>query len=348
MQRGKRGYSGLQWTNIIAEGLRTVYPYCSFAFKRHRVKAEGSTRPGPAFWCLGYCRFEDCPITVTVTLQKKEDLKATVNFQGVECVHNKDTKTRPVRAENRNKLGLENQNQLPRAKYLELLSKIEDDVIRSGCRDEAPNPQVLRNISYEIRQKSRCHKNETLSLEKMVANKDNNPEEVLQHVILHPKGVYLWSKRGIEIFNQRCQEDIVYLDATGSIMKKKAGSPPTYVYELVVRNPKKGSSPLTVGTCLTCDHTTASVTSFLLSFMTNVAKTFGSKGMHYPKMVICDGSMVLMQSICLAFAGKKLHETINHYYKIATGKGKKEDFEVPILHRCLSHVMKNAKDICKK
>lgn len=169
-QRGKREYSGLQWTNLIAEGLRTVYPYCSFAFKRHRVKAEASTRPGPAFWCLGYCRFEDC--SVTVTLPKEEDLKATVNFKGVECVHNKkETKTRPVRADNRYKLGLEQQKQLPRAKYLELLSKIDDDVIRSGCRDEAPNPQVLRNISSEIRQRSRRHKNEILSLQLMLEEK---------------------------------------------------------------------------------------------------------------------------------------------------------------------------------
>lgn len=65
-------------------------------------------------------------------------------------------------------------------------------------------------------------------------------------------------------------------------------------------------------------------------------------------MVICDGSMVLMQSVCSAFAEKKLHKTINHYYNIVSGKAKKEDFEVPILHRRLSHVMKNAKDICKK
>ncbi|XP_049333302.1 uncharacterized protein LOC125801146 isoform X2 [Astyanax mexicanus] len=39
---------------------------------------------------------------------------------------------------------------------------------------------------------------------------------------------------------------------------------------------------------------------------------------------------------------------MNHYYTIASGKATKEDFDLPILHRCLSHVMKNAKDMCKK
>lgn len=65
-------------------------------------------------------------------------------------------------------------------------------------------------------------------------------------------------------------------------------------------------------------------------------------------MILCYGSMVLMQAICLSFAKKNRQDTINHYYKIASGKGTKEDFEVPILYRCLSHVMKNAKEMCTK
>ncbi|XP_049330090.1 uncharacterized protein LOC111193479 [Astyanax mexicanus] len=232
--------------------------------------------------------------------------------------------------------------------YLQRLTQIEDDVLASGCRDEAPTPQVLKNISWEVRKKSRQHSNEIRSLQIMVEQKTNGPDEVLQKVFLHPKGVMLWSIRGIEIFQDRCREDIVYLDATGSIKKKEKGSPPFYVYEVVVRNPQKGSSPLPVATYLTCDHTTASVTYFLEAFQTDVARTYGRKGMRVPIMLICDGSMVLMQAICSSFAKKNLQDTMNHYYTIASGKATKEDFDLPILHRCLSHVMKNAKDMCKK
>ena len=196
------------------------------------------------------------------------------------------------------------QNQLPRRMFLDNLNKIEEDVMESGCRDEAPTPQVLKTMSWEERKKSRLHKNEMLSLQKMLENKKNSSEEVLQKVFLHPKGILLWSKRGIEIFQDRCCEDIVYLDATGSIKKKEKGSPPFYVYELVVRNPQKNSSPLPVATYLTCDHTTASVTYFLEAFQTDVARMYGNKGMRSPIMLICDGSMVLMQAICLSFAKK--------------------------------------------
>lgn len=82
--------------------------------------------------------------------------------------------------------------------------------------------------------RDRKHKNETLSLQMMVEEKKDEPNEVIQKVILHPKGVMLWSKKSIDIFHQRCEEDIVYLDATGSIVKKRKHSTgPFYVYELM-------------------------------------------------------------------------------------------------------------------
>lgn len=91
----------------------------------------------------------------------------------------------------------------------------------------------------------------------MLEKKLNTPEEVLQKVMMHPEGVLLWSLRSIEIYQQRCREDIVYLDATGSIVTKNKGSPPFYVYEFVVWDPHRNKSPLPVATNLTCDHTTA-------------------------------------------------------------------------------------------
>lgn len=96
------------------------------------------------------------------------------------------------------------------------------------------------------------------------------------------------------------------------------------------RNPPPKCLPLPVATYLTCDRTTASVTYFLKVFQTDVVRTYGLKGIRSPIMLVCDGSMVLMQALCLSFAQKNLHHTINHYYSIATGKGTKADFEMPI------------------
>lgn len=238
---------------------------------------------------------------------------------------------------------------LPRALYLQNMENLKESVVESGCRDEAPSPGVLKTISWRQRMKDRKHKNETLSLQMMVEEKRDEPDEVIQKVILHPKGVMLWSKKSIDIFYQRCKEDIIYLDATGSIVKKSKqhGTSPFYIYELVVRNPNKGSSPFPAATYVTCDHTTSSVLYFLSAFQTDHAKQYGQKNIS-PVMIICDGSMVLMQAISLVFCQTNLNALLQSYYQILTGKGTAEDFSRPILHRCLSHIMKNAKSLCKK
>ena len=83
-------------------------------FQRAHPLVSGSQKHSPELSCLGYCGFEDCPVTVTVTLESEEDLKATVDFQGGMCVHNKmEIKRRPVRAEERKVLGENLQTQLP-------------------------------------------------------------------------------------------------------------------------------------------------------------------------------------------------------------------------------------------
>ncbi|XP_036066996.1 uncharacterized protein LOC118598438 [Oryzias melastigma] len=54
------------------------------------------------------------------------------------------------------------------------------------------------------------------------------------------------------------------------------------------------------------------------------------------------------QSLSHNFCGFSLQEMLSRYFTVVTGQAKKEALDMPILHRCLSHIMKNAKDLCKK
>ena len=336
---------------MIASGIRSVHPYCSFGFRRHALKTLRSQRSAPIFKCNGYCRFEDCPIAVTVEVRDEVTLKADVVFTGGDkvCHSTTELKRRPVRADARSSLAETLETKLPRSLFLDSMQKIPEMVIESGCRDEAPTKEVLRNIAYTQRQLKRPHTNELLSLQMLIDQKTGTDNEVLQRVMMHPKGIMLWSKKTLSIFYQRCKEDIVYLDATGSIVQKESGkSPPYYVYELVVRNPSKGASPLPVATYPTCDHTTASVTYFLQAFQTDLRKLYGKRAVQRPVMIICDGSLVLLQSISFTFCRLSLEDLLQKYFEVITGQHQAERFDLPILHRCLSHIMKNAKDLCKK
>lgn len=225
--------------------------------------------------CKGYCQFKDCPITFTVTVKSADDLKAKVEFEGGGCVHNKtELKRRPIWAEDRRTIGQDLQRQLPRAMYLKKLAKINEDLMESGCRDEAPTPQVLKSISWEVRQRSHLLSNDLLSLQIMLEKKKNSPEEVLQEVF-SPKVFFCGLLGVLKSFRSDAGRTSFIWMLQGALKKKEKGSPPFYVYELVVRQPTKNCSPLPVATYLTCDHMTASVLYFLEAFQTDVARYYG-------------------------------------------------------------------------
>ncbi|KAF3833401.1 hypothetical protein F7725_024605 [Dissostichus mawsoni] len=175
----------------------------------------------------------------------------------------------------------------------------------------------MKTLSWQARKKLRKHSNEMISLRKMMEEELETEEAVIKKLIAHPKGVMLWSNKTIDLFHDRCREDIVYVDATGSIVKKAKGkTSPFYVYEMVVRNPFKGSSPVPVATYITNDHTTASISFFLGSFLTDVIRLHGRGAKQRPVMLICDGSTVLMQSMAYHFCGVSLQELLSRYYSI--------------------------------
>ncbi|XP_026012681.1 uncharacterized protein LOC113015007 isoform X3 [Astatotilapia calliptera] len=348
-QKG-RLFKSMQWTNVVATGIKSVHPFCSFGFKRHTIKTSQSHSKTAVFSCTGYCRFKDCPVTVKVEVKDEKTLKADVLFQGGEVCHNtKEIKTRPVRGQSRDVLAEKLETKLPRSLYLDSLNLIPEKAFQAGCRDEAPSKDVLKNIALSHRKKQRPHLNEMTSLQILIDRQQGLPNEVLQRVLLHPKGIMLWSTKTLSVFYQRCKEDIVYFDATGSIISKdNASANPYYVYEVIVRNPFKGSSPLPTATFVTCDHTTASVTYFLQAFQTELTRMYGSRANKRPVMIICDGSLVLLQSIAVTFCRASLEDLLERYFQVITGQLDTDNFNIPILHRCLSHIMKNAKDLCKK
>lgn len=92
----------MQWTNVVATGIKSVRPFCSFGFKRHTINTSQSRSKTAVFSCTAYCRFKDCPVTVKVQVKDEKTQKADVLIQGGEVCHNtKEIKTRPVRGQSR-------------------------------------------------------------------------------------------------------------------------------------------------------------------------------------------------------------------------------------------------------
>ncbi len=184
-----------------------------------RVKTLGSQTQAPFFTCKGYCRFEDCPVGVIVEVADESSLKAAVVFsEGDVCHNTKELQRRPVRAAPRQATAELLETKLPRSLYLESMQKITPTVIDSGCRDDAPTKNVLKNITWSERKKTRLHCDELPGLKELIDHQRGTDNDVLQKVMMHPKGVMLWSNKTLSVFYKRCKNDIVYLDATGSVI----------------------------------------------------------------------------------------------------------------------------------
>ena len=125
-------FKTLNWTTVIAKGIRTIHPLCSFGFKRHRVKSIGCRRSGPVFSCLGYCLFDDCPVEVEIKVQDESSLKALVEFRGSFVYHRWDQiKRRPVRGQERDVLSDTLSTKLPRSVFLDSMERLDDTFVVS-------------------------------------------------------------------------------------------------------------------------------------------------------------------------------------------------------------------------
>ena len=211
----------------------------------------------------------------------------------------------------------------------------------------------MKTVSWSQKMKRRRHKNEIISLQKMLEEEEGEEDEerVIQKIGLHPKSVMLYCAKTLSVFFDRCKDDIVYLDTTGSIVLKGKGQiSPFYIYEVVVRHPTKGSSPLPVATYVTIDHTTASISYFLGSVVTDWIKQHGPKVKTRPVMIICDGSVVLLQSLSLNFCGVSLQELLSRYFLIVAGQCHWSSHPPQMLEscneKCKGALQKTVSDVC--
>lgn len=108
-------FKSLHWTNVIAKGIRSLHPHCSFGFRWHSVKKIGSHST-----VYLYCRFDDCSVKVKVKVEDESSLKAVVHFQGGDVRHSRQQlRRRPIRSEGRQLIADTLTSKLPRSVYLQ-------------------------------------------------------------------------------------------------------------------------------------------------------------------------------------------------------------------------------------
>ena len=73
----------IEGQNTLIDIVRTLNPYCVFAFKQNRVKAQGSRKQAsPFFLGLLSCSFHDCPVKVKLKIQDEARQSIEIQFDG--------------------------------------------------------------------------------------------------------------------------------------------------------------------------------------------------------------------------------------------------------------------------
>jgi len=128
-------------------------------------------------------------------------------------------------------------SKLPREQYLENIAALPSEVLACGCRDACPNKNVLKQVRHEAREIEIPSKDEWEALfairNEQQDTSGHRVKGTLQVITLHPKGIILFSEKLVRLYHHVAKHDIVYIDATGSIL---LGEKHCYAYEIVIRH----------------------------------------------------------------------------------------------------------------
>jgi len=150
------------------------------------------------------------------------------------CKHRKDELIcRQVQGDERKNTMKFVEHQLPRAYHLKCFSNISKEEIESGCRDSAPSKTVLKQIRYEARKVLTPFEDESKSLSEIHSQQQQYwtgmIKGTLQMILSRPRGIILFSESTVRICHSLARTEIVYVDATGSVL---LGDKSCYAYEI--------------------------------------------------------------------------------------------------------------------
>ena len=138
----------------------------------------------------------------------------------------------------------------------------------------------------------------------------------------------------------------VFLDATGSVVRKLRNCKRILYYELSVRNPIGSGCSISVAAMLSSDHTVTAVSHFLQSFRDAEKRIFGFRSVVNPVVAKVDFCMTLIMSLLVVFNKQDLHDYLTWSWETLHQSTEHTTCIRTIIHICLAHFMKCIKGLC--
>lgn len=344
-----------RWHHIMNEGIKQYNPYCVFMIRRHQINVSKHRRKrkgSKLFSAHLYCKFKDCPVQCKLQMYSTD--KVDIQFDGNIRHDLREQRSRPISGDERKEVMKEFETgQKPYRLYLKKFRDIPDDVkIAGNVSSVGTSTQVLRKIASQSRRVGAMDADEWKSLLKMstemsFTSLNKKVKGFIQHISLVPSYVMYWNESGIRLWHQLANNSTVFWDATGSIIKTRSDESKYLYYELALANPTPKEPTIPVASMISTSHDTPQIHYWLSKFRLEEKKLFGHGNVAIPRQVNSDRSLVFLQSALLEFCGETINTFRSRAWRILNGTASTADLRKTVPHGCLSHTMKNFKELCK-
>jgi len=358
--RSKKNFTGSTYVDILIPKLRAIYSGCAFCIDYNYLKKPSNVltlRNTDGKYLEGYVKVYcihstccKCDVYGRVDFYAYHDrIEAILNISGNRSHFKTCRKSRPVKGKQRKELLARLENEKPNALHEKLQLKLSEEERVYGSFTFAPSHAVLRNIKYEGNVSQRYSDDwvtNVRAMEKSFLEKSGSFIKDVRISLNFGPEIILFSDAQLKVYGQVCRRDIVYFDATGSVLKKFECHKDFQIYTLLVRHPNEGGPALPVATNVTARHDAVSICSFLDFFLKAATKMLGSKSK--PIMIMIDGSMAMWNAVLRAFSNETRAQYYMRCWRIVTGKARSQDLKKTLVHNCLSHAMRAAKCLVTK
>ena len=355
--RSEHRFGNNAYVEIVVKKLTELYDFCVPCIRCHYLLSprsvtkltENSDRylEGHVDVYCSHVSCCSCEVRGRVSFYSFVDkVEAVVALTGKRNHDRNCVRSRPVTGLQKQQLN-ENLSYEPASSvFRKLKAQLTENQNYHGSSVYAPSQAVLRNLKYKEKITERYSTNWIISLkifnEKLRANNDF----FIREIKADPPSVTMFSDVQLRLYTELCKKDIIYLDATGSIIKRSSNKKDFQLYTLLVRNPYKGSSSLPVATYLTNQHDASSIARFLQLFLLECKKLFKTK--RTPLLLMVDGSFAIWNAVLREMCGETRTDYYKRCWRVATGSAEGKDLNKTFVHNCLSHSMKAAKIFVKK
>ena len=152
--------------------------------------------------------------------------------------------------------------------------------------------------------------------------------------------VVLFDEGCVRLYRHVCSKDILFFDATGTIVEAVKGFKKLLLYSLTTRNPFNKSPPVPVAELISSSHTAGSIQRLFSLLREKERAVYGDN--IQPFAIRTDFSLAIINACIAEFNGGMTVGTyIDHCYDIVSGQTQSfQDSHMTLVLVCAAHVMK--------